>query len=55
MNYIKRIAALAVILLITGGFCMSKDVLTEKELSIAKISSCTAAGDIENLEKELTT
>ena len=55
MNYIKRIAALAVILLITGGFCMSKDVLTEKEISIAKISSYTAAGDIENLEKELNT
>ena len=36
-----------------GGNCMAKDVLTQKQHNIVMISSYTAKGDMENLEKAL--
>ena len=56
---IKRILSgvllLTSISLSAGGLCMAQEGLNSKEISIAKISSYTAAGDTENLEKELNT
>lgn len=56
MNLKKFLSVSLLILVVnlfTGGFCMAKDVLSKKEISIAKISSYTASGDIESLEKAL--
>lgn len=56
MNILKKITLSVLVLALIlsfGGNCMAKDILTEKQESIVKISSYTAAGDMEQLEKAL--
>ena len=56
MGIIKKVlfSLIAVLLIFNfGGKCMAKDVLTQKQQNIVMISSYTAKGDMENLEKAL--
>lgn len=53
MKKIFLIGLIIVIGIIIGGKCMASDILNNKQKSIVMISSYTAQGDIENLEKAL--
>lgn len=56
MNKLKKLLTLLITTLFIfnfGGYCMAKDVLTQKQYNIVMISSYTAKGDMENLELAL--
>lgn len=53
MNYKKAILTLLTFIFLTGGCSMAENTLSSKQKAIVKISSYTAAGDLERLEGAL--